>query len=172
MHFLVCGRQLCWAGVLFCRPLTTLPSPCLSHLTRMYPREGRTVGVYQMFCQNMSGNLSLLSEACGIRACGWGRAATSFHMGWSYGMQGRQALGQAGFGGPVGLPILYGAHLCEVLEHRLEFPSTSCLALEAGMIPSLLDPTPKHGGMRYNSCELGACLSTLGTKEENTKNLF
>lgn len=70
----------------------------------------------------MFGNLSFLSEARGVRACGWGRAATSVHVGWSCGMQWWQAVGQAGFGGPVGLPIIYGASLSEVLEHILESP--------------------------------------------------
>ena len=111
-----------WAGHLFCRSRTTLPSPCLSRLIQIPPRKGRTVGSFQMFCQNMFTNLSLLSEARGERACGWGRAATCFHVGWSFGMQWQQALVQAGFGGPVGLPIIYGASLREVLEHILGPP--------------------------------------------------
>lgn len=165
-HFLVCGEQLCWGGILFCRSRTTLPSPYPSHVTLILPTKGKNAGIHQTFCQN----LSLLSEARGVRVCGQGGAATSLRVGWPSGMRWWQALGQTGFGGLAGLPVIYDASLCQGLEHT-ESPSTWCLTWEAGMVPSLLDPTPKDGGMRKTVVNLGACLSTLGTKEENTKNL-
>lgn len=56
----------------------------------------------------------------GVRACGWGAALRPSMWRWSSGRQWGQAPSQAGFGGPVGCPIVNVASLGEVLEHSLE----------------------------------------------------
>lgn len=75
-----------------------------------------------MFHRNTFGDLALLLRLVGSSHVGVVMLPHLSMWGWSFGMQWWQASSQAGSGGPVGLPTIYGAGLGEVLEHILDPP--------------------------------------------------
>lgn len=165
----------CSAGARCVWSLSTLPSSHISPLTvwsqravygHLQESKELQASAVQMPHRNMFRNLSLpvgkvdhasFERLVGVQACGLGAALRLSMWGWSSGRQWGQAPSQAGSGGPVGCPIINVASLGEVLERSLEPspPPSQRLALEAGMIPSPLNPIPKKGGMRYDSHKLG-----------------